>query len=102
MLKDARWRARLSQREVAALAGVPQSTVARIENRTLSPRVETLGRVLAVLGFTLEARGIYGRGVDRTLIRGMLALEPLDRVRYAVAGGQAAAQLRGAVLRSRS
>jgi transcriptional regulator with XRE-family HTH domain len=55
LLRAARLRAALSQREVARRAGTSQSVVARIEIGATSPSWETLRRLLEVAGFTLDA-----------------------------------------------
>lgn len=43
----------LSQAELAERAGLKQSNVARIENGSSIPRVDTLQRILAPLGYHL-------------------------------------------------
>ncbi|GHE78229.1 hypothetical protein GCM10017786_04800 [Amycolatopsis deserti] len=53
MLAAARARRRLSQRELARLAGVPQSTVATIEAGRRQPSVAMLERLLHAAGFRL-------------------------------------------------
>lgn len=67
LLRNARRRAGLTQREVAAKAGVPQSYVARVESSRLDPSVSSLSRLLRVCATTLEAMPGSGEGVDRTL-----------------------------------
>lgn len=93
-LRQARTKAGLSQRELAALAGVPQSTVGRIESGAISPRAETVERLLRVVGCELGIEPIGEGGVDRSLIRRFLRLEPLERVRYSAAAGNATLRLR--------
>ena len=44
-----------SQRELADLCGLPQSSVARIEACIVIPKVETLLKVMKPLGLTLQA-----------------------------------------------
>jgi transcriptional regulator with XRE-family HTH domain len=83
MLRDARRRAGLSQRELARRAGVPQPTVARIESGVVVPRVDTLDRLLRVCGLGLGGVPRPGSGVDRTPIRELLALSPRQRLRVA-------------------
>jgi predicted transcriptional regulator len=83
MLRDARRRAGLSQRALAARVGVPQPTVARIESGVVDPRVDTLDRLLAGCGLALDSVARPGIGVDRTLIRRILALRPRDRLQLA-------------------
>lgn len=82
-VRYARRRAGLSQRALAARAGVPQPTIARIERGAVSPRVDTLLPLLGAAGFTLEVTPVIGRGVDRTLIRVALERSPEDRIRAA-------------------
>ncbi|AIJ23810.1 transcriptional regulator, XRE family [Amycolatopsis methanolica 239] len=53
LLSAARARRRLSQRELARLAGVPQSTVATIEAGRRQPSVAMLERLLRAAGFHL-------------------------------------------------
>ncbi len=72
----------LSQRALAAVARVPQSTVARIESGTIDPRASTLDRLLRACGqeLAVTAVTIDGNGIDRTLIREQLRLTPTERV----------------------
>lgn len=95
-IRHARKLERLSQRQLAHLAGVPHSTVARIETGRISPRASTAERLLTVLGFEFEIAPRAGRGVDRSLIRRMLTLTSRQRIEYSVAGGDAARRLRNA------
>lgn len=83
MLRQARRRAGLSQRELAERAGVPQSAVARLESGRVVPRVDTLERLLRACGSTLEVVPIPE--VDRTAIRELLRLTPGERLRLAAA-----------------
>lgn len=55
ILRDARQRAGLSQRELARRAGTAQSVVARIETGHTSPSFRTLERLLAATGMSLRA-----------------------------------------------
>src|SRR5204863_6392485 len=72
LLRRERRRAGMSQRVLAQAAGVPQSTVARIELAQLSPRVDTLERLLRATGQTLSSERVLGIGVDRSPIRELL------------------------------
>lgn len=89
VLKYARRRAGLTQRGLAAAAGVPHSTVARIELGQLSPRTETLVHLLDATGHALEVVPSAGLGVDRGQIRELLRLTPGQRARLAVADAAA-------------
>lgn len=81
VLRQARRRAGLTQRQLAERAGVPQSQVAKIESGAVVPRVDTLDRLLEACGEGLEALPRPGIGVDRTLARELLELEPAERLR---------------------
>ena len=54
MLRIARARAGVSQRELAEAAHVPQSTIARIESGTRQPSLPVLARILAALDLELR------------------------------------------------
>ena len=54
LLLQARTRAGLAQRELAARARTSQSVIARIERGQTIPSVETLDRLLAAAGFELH------------------------------------------------
>jgi transcriptional regulator with XRE-family HTH domain len=85
ILAGARRRAGLTQRELAARAGLPASTVARIESCRVDPRFGTLMALLRECGETLSV-GIRGSaGIDMGQIRARLALDPADRLRVSVA-----------------
>jgi len=84
LLGYARRRAGISQRELAERSGVPQPAVARIETGRSVPRADTLDRLLRACGARLELAPLSGEGVDRTVIRRLIALSPRARVRLAV------------------
>lgn len=54
LLRDARIRAGLTQRDLARRAATAQSVVARIESGATSPTWQTFARLLAAAGFELE------------------------------------------------
>ena len=84
MLRQARGRAGLTQRELASRATVAQSVVARIESGGVVPRLDTLDRLLSACGEGLESGPRPGRSLDRSIIRELLALSPGERARLAV------------------
>jgi len=88
ILRYARRKAGLSQRELAERSGVPQPTIARIEAGRVSPRFETLETLLASCGRRLELVRRRGEGVDRTAIRQLLRLTPDERARRAAVEGR--------------
>lgn len=83
LVREARSRAGLSQRQLARRAGTAQSVVARVENGQTSPTWETLSRLLAAAGFelgaTLEIRTIVGSHMLDDVAR-ILSLSPEDRL----------------------
>jgi transcriptional regulator with XRE-family HTH domain len=83
LLKQARRRAGLSQRELAARTGIGQAVIGRIEAGTTSPRLETLERLLRATGHEL---GLVAAGMsqnaDREGIRARLALDDRERERW--------------------
>ena len=84
VLRQARRRAGLTQRELAEKASVPQSQVAKIESGAVVPRVDTLDRLLEACGEGLESVRRPGIGLDRTLARNLLRLDPPRRASVAV------------------
>ena len=80
LLRQARRRSDLTQRQLAARTGIAQPTIARIETGESVPRVDTLDRLLQACGEEIEAVPQLGIGIDRTVIRQLLAMSPLERV----------------------
>lgn len=81
---EARLGAGLSQRELARRSGVPQAAISRIERGLVSPRTETLDRLLRACGKDVALIVRPGTGLDRTLIRDKLHLTTTERARLAV------------------
>lgn len=102
MLRYARRRAGLTQRQLAARAGMPQPAIARIERGATSPRLDTLGRLLGAAGATLEVSSRPGEGVDASLIREALARTPEERILGAGHAGRNLAAFRAAARNGRA
>ena len=51
---EAREEKGLSQRELAAMSGVKQPAIARLESMKTTPQIDTLFKVLYPLGYTIE------------------------------------------------
>lgn len=83
-LVEARRGAGLSQRELSRRSGVPQAAISRIEHGLVSPRTETIDRLLRACGKDLELVDRAGTDLDRTLIRERLRLSTAQRARLAV------------------
>jgi transcriptional regulator with XRE-family HTH domain len=84
LLRHARRRAGLTQVELAARAGVPQSTIGRIETDRINPTIATLRLLLNAAGQELELTPLAGQDEDRNLIRDRLRLTPAARARLAI------------------
>lgn len=50
----------LSQRDLAELSGVKQPAIARMESMRATPKIDTLLKILAPLGYTLSITPIKG------------------------------------------
>jgi transcriptional regulator with XRE-family HTH domain len=74
----------MSQRQLAAAASVPQATVGRIEAGLVSPRADTLSRLLGAAGHELTTERSLGEGIDRSLIRDRIRMTPSERIALAV------------------
>jgi transcriptional regulator with XRE-family HTH domain len=85
LLRYARDKARLSQRELGRRAGISQTTISLIEDGKTSPRFSTLDTLLSLCGFELVLTPRAGVGIDRTVMRELLLLTPAERARRAIA-----------------
>jgi predicted transcriptional regulator len=84
LLRKARERAGLTQRELARRAGTAQSVVARIELGITDPSSGTLSRLLTATGFELIARLEPALTVDTHMmgdVERILRLTPEERLR---------------------
>lgn len=94
LLAYARQKAGLSQRELGRRAGVTQATISRIEDGRISPRFDTLERLLEACGFQLQLVPRAGEGIDRTAIRELLRTTPTERARLAAREARSLAKVR--------
>src|SRR5438270_235772 len=76
VLREARLKAGLTQRELSMRAGIAQPAIARIESGKVTPRVDTLDRLLRACGWALESTRRLGEGLDRTGIHELLSIAP--------------------------
>lgn len=84
-VREARRRAGLTQEELARRSDLHQPAVARIESGTVTPRVDTLDRLLHACGISLSAEPRLGADVERDAIRELLRLQPAARLARATA-----------------
>jgi len=103
ILREARRRHEVSQQELAIRAGTTQSAISRIEKNRVSPSIETLEKLLFVLGEDLvigaEARDF---GIDRTLNELNLTFTSAQRVRRTLEFADFVRRNRGVASRPRS
>jgi len=85
MVRSARRRAGLTQRELAVAVEIAQSSIARIESGSVAPRTTLLMRILRATGHELTVTRRLGDGVAGIVIDDLLRREPVDRVRLAIA-----------------
>ena len=71
-----------------------QATVGRIEAGLVSPRADTLVRLLAAAGHELSVEKRLGEGIDLSLIRDRLKLTPEERIRLATKEARSAPNAR--------
>jgi len=83
LVREARYRAGLTQQQLAQKSGVKQPALSRIERDHGSPTLETLDQLLQVCGKELRLAERPGVDVDRTRIRARLRLTPGQRARSA-------------------
>ena len=92
LLRQARERAGLTQRDVAKRVGTSQPAIAKLEQGTTNPTIDTLMRCLAATGFALRVGLVplraddpvverYKQDVDRSLLRENLRKPVDDRIR---------------------
>lgn len=81
-LREARRRAGLTQRTLAERVGGAQSVIARIESGDVTPRVDTLERLLKACGAGLSVSPLV-EGVDRTQLTQALRRSHTERSRVA-------------------
>lgn len=81
-LTEVRRRRGWSQAQLAACAGVPQSTIGRWESGRVSPRVDSLHRVLGAAGFETRIQLRDASSVDHDQLAERLRWTPLERLRY--------------------
>jgi transcriptional regulator with XRE-family HTH domain len=85
LLRDARRRHYATQKQLAARAGTSQAAISRIERDEVSPTVQTLARLLDLLGeeLVLHADPV-DFGHDVTLLDANLRRTPSQRLRHGV------------------
>ncbi|MEX1263089.1 MAG: helix-turn-helix transcriptional regulator [Actinomycetota bacterium] len=81
LIREARRRARLTQRELAARLGTTQSAIARLETGGTEPSYERVVQAVRVCGFDLLPRLLPADDADWSVASTNLAVDPDTRVR---------------------
>ena len=82
LIRRARHRRGLTQVELARRLGTSQSAIARWERGDVSPRVESLERILAACDFRAAIELRDERPADLDQLRERLEWSPSERLRY--------------------
>ena len=85
LIRTARRRKGLTQRELASRTGIPQPMISSIERGLQDPRFSTLERILVAVDQEIDVVDRAGKGVDRTQFVESLRLAPVERLRNGVA-----------------
>lgn len=102
ILRAARGRHGLTQAQLALRAGTTQTAISRLERGDRSPSVETLSRLLLVMGEDLDLRTRPLRGQhDPAHLRAERALTPAKRLERAFAWMRLNAEIAAAGRRAR-
>jgi predicted transcriptional regulator len=81
LIRRSRLEAGLTQAELARRIEVTQPVIARLEREGANPRLQTLEKVIAATGHSLELSMGPGSGIDETMIAADLKLTPDERLR---------------------
>jgi transcriptional regulator with XRE-family HTH domain len=84
LIREARQRSGLTQRDLAERLETNQSAIARWESGAVSPRADTLERILSACGFTADFRLLPREDPDRDQILERLRWTPKERLQYLV------------------
>jgi transcriptional regulator with XRE-family HTH domain len=80
LVREARRRAGLSQRELAERAGTTQSAVARLETGRSTPSFDTVLRLVRLCGLDLDVMLVERDDSDWAQAKELLELTPAERV----------------------
>lgn len=94
LLREARLRANLTQRELARRSSRPQSSIARWERGAMQPSLETLRELLRTCGFDLWYRLAAADDSYDEFVDELLELTPAERLEAALRRERAYEELR--------
>jgi transcriptional regulator with XRE-family HTH domain len=81
LVREARRRAALSQRELAERAGTTQSAIARLETGRSTPSFDTVLRLVRLCGFDLDIMLVERDDSDWVQARDLMTSTPDERLR---------------------
>jgi len=96
LVREARRRAALSQRELAERAGTTQSAIARLETGRSTPSFDTVLRLVRLCGFDLDVMLVERDGSDWAQAERLAPLTADERVRRMTRVARQMRQLREA------
>jgi transcriptional regulator with XRE-family HTH domain len=101
LVREARRRSRLTQRQLAGRVGTTQSAIARLERGTTEPTFERVAELVGACGLALVPQLLVADDADWSVASGNLAVDPETRIlrhqaalRFAEAGRKALADAR--------
>lgn len=94
LVREARKRAGLSQRELAERAGTTQSAIARLETGRSSPSFELVRKLIRCCGFQLNVSIVPYDDSDIVQARELAGMSPAERLSHLVSAVNALTQLR--------
>lgn len=95
LIREARRRAGLTQRQLADRAGTTQSAVARWESGRTSPDLSTVRRLVRLCGLDLEVALVERDDSDLAQARRLRDLTPAERLKRGVAVARQMQRARG-------
>ncbi len=102
LVREARRRADLTQRELAERAGTTQSAIARLESGRTSPSFDSVVRMLKLCGFRLDVGLDPYDDSDFAQAEALLPLTPQERLEHLVRVVDGFARLRADAAASRA
>lgn len=102
LVREARKRARLTQRELAERAGTTQSAIARLESGRTRPTFEAVLRLLRLCGMDLDVMLVERDDSDWAQAQRLLPLTPDERLERGAHVARTMRELRAAGERDRA
>ena len=93
LVRAARKRKGLTQRQLAAKTRIPQPMISSIERGLQDPRYSTLQRIFRACDLEIDIVNVAGGGVDRTQFMSTLPLTPEQRLRRSLVATRAINEL---------